>query len=67
MAMNTRFGDILLEEGLDDAVRAVAAGSPEWPAVLIETESRLRHDEEFVRGFEVKAADVGRSRGCCDC
>jgi hypothetical protein len=27
--------------------------------VLIETESRMRHDEDFVRRFEAKAADVG--------
>jgi AcrR family transcriptional regulator len=59
MEMNTRFGDILLEHGLDDAVRAVAAENPEWLAVLIETESRLRHDEEFVRRFEARAEDVG--------
>ena len=59
MEMNTRFGDILLAGGLDEAVRAVAAESPEWLAVLIETESRLRHDEDFVRRFEAKAEDVG--------
>jgi hypothetical protein len=27
--------------------------------VLIETESQMRHDEDFVRRFEAKAADVG--------
>ena len=59
MDMNTRFGDILVENGLDEAVRAVAAENPEWLAVLIETESRLRHDEDFVRRYEAKAADVG--------
>jgi len=59
MEMNTRFGDILLESGLPDAFRALTAESPEWIAVLIETESRLRHDEEFVRRFESKAADAG--------
>lgn len=59
MEMNTRFGDILLASGLDDAFRALTAENPEWLAVLIETESRLRHDEEFVRRFEAKAADVG--------
>jgi AcrR family transcriptional regulator len=59
MEMNTRFGDILLESGLDDAFRALTAESPEWLAVLIETESRMRHDEDFVRRFDGKAADVG--------
>jgi AcrR family transcriptional regulator len=58
MEMNTRFGDILLESGLDEAFRALTAENPEWLAVLIETESRLRHDEDFVRRFEAKAADV---------
>jgi hypothetical protein len=56
--MNTRFGDLLLEEGLHAAFRALAAESPEWLAVLIETESRMRHDEDFVRRLEAKAADT---------
>jgi TetR/AcrR family transcriptional regulator, transcriptional repressor of aconitase len=59
MEMNTRFGDILLESGLADAFRELTAESPEWLAVLIETEARLRHDEDFVRRFESKAADAG--------
>ena len=58
MEMNTRFGDILLESGLDEAFRALAAESPEWLAVLIETESRLRHDEDFVRRFDAKGEDT---------
>lgn len=61
MEMNTRFGDILLEGGLDAAFRALAAESPEWLAVLIETEGRMRHDEDFVRRFEARSpsADAG--------
>jgi len=58
MEMNTRFGDILLQEGLDEAFRALTAENPEWLAVLIETESRMRHDEDFVRRFEAKANDT---------
>jgi AcrR family transcriptional regulator len=58
MGMNTRFGNILLEGGLHEAFRALAAESPEWLAVLIETESRMRHDEDFVRRFEAKANDT---------
>ena len=58
MEMNTRFGDILLKRGLDEAFRALTAENPEWLAVLIETESRLRHDEDFVRRFEAKSADA---------
>src|SRR3954453_17441412 len=59
MEMNSRFGDILLESGLDDAFRALTAESPEWLAVLIETGSRMRHDGASVRRFESKAADTG--------
>jgi TetR/AcrR family transcriptional regulator, transcriptional repressor of aconitase len=55
METSTRFGDILLEGGLHEAFRAMAAESPEWLGVLIETEGRLRHDEDFVRRFEARA------------
>jgi TetR/AcrR family transcriptional regulator, transcriptional repressor of aconitase len=58
MEMNTRLGNILLEGGLHEAFRALAAESPEWLAVLIETEGRMRHDDDFVRRFEAKAADA---------
>jgi TetR/AcrR family transcriptional regulator, transcriptional repressor of aconitase len=58
MEMNTRFGDILVEEGLAAAFRAMSKESPEWLAVLIETESRMRHDEDFVRRFEARGADT---------
>jgi len=58
MEMNTRFGDILMGSGLDAAFRALTAENPEWLAVLIETESRMRHDEDFVRRLEAKATDA---------
>jgi TetR/AcrR family transcriptional regulator, transcriptional repressor of aconitase len=58
VGMSTRFTDLIFESGLHDAFRALTAESPEWLAVLIETEGRLRHDEDFVRRFEAKAADV---------
>jgi AcrR family transcriptional regulator len=59
MEMSTRFGDLVLQSGLHEAFRALTSESPEWLAVLIETESQMRHDEDFVRRFEAKAADVG--------
>jgi AcrR family transcriptional regulator len=59
MEMSTRFGDILLESGLDAAFRALTAENPEWLAVLIETESRMRHDDDFVQRLTAKAADTG--------
>jgi hypothetical protein len=37
---------------------ALTAENPEWLAVPIETESRMRHDEDFVRRFEARAADT---------
>ena len=58
MQTNLRFGDILFDRGLDAALRAIAEESPEWLAVLIETESRLRHDEDFVRRFEARGEDT---------
>ena len=58
MEMNTRFVDLLFQSGIHEAFRALAAESPEWLAVLIETESRMRHDEEFVRRFEAKSAEI---------
>jgi AcrR family transcriptional regulator len=59
MEMSTRFGDLVVQSGLHEAFRALTSESPEWLAVLIETESRMRHDEDFLRRFEAKAADVG--------
>jgi AcrR family transcriptional regulator len=58
METSRRFGDILAESGLDEAFRTLTKEDPEWLNVLIETESRLRHDEDFVRRFEAKAADA---------
>ena len=58
MEMNTRFGDLLLESGIEAAFRALTAENPEWLAVLIETESRMRHDEDFVHRLEAKSADA---------
>jgi AcrR family transcriptional regulator len=55
MEMSTRFGDVLLDGGLHEAFRALAAEEPDWLAVLIETESRMRHDEDFVRRVEARA------------
>lgn len=54
-AMTRRFGDILVERGLDEAVRAIANENPEWLGVLIEAQSKLRHDDEFVRRLDAKA------------
>src|SRR5438309_7476492 len=55
MEMNTRFGDLLLEFGVDTAFRALTAENPEWLAVLIESEGRMSHDEDFVRRFDAQS------------
>jgi AcrR family transcriptional regulator len=58
--MNRRFGDILVERGLDETVRAIANESPEWLGVLIEVEGKLRHDPEFVRRMEAHQGESSR-------
>jgi AcrR family transcriptional regulator len=63
---NRRLGDILLERGLDDAVRAIAAESPAWLGVLIEAQTKLRHDPEFMRKMEIREAESSRLLGWFD-
>jgi AcrR family transcriptional regulator len=43
-----RYESLLTEEGVDAALRAIAAADRDWLTVLIETEVRLWHDSEFV-------------------
>jgi TetR/AcrR family transcriptional regulator, transcriptional repressor of aconitase len=58
---NRRYGDLMIERGLDAALREMAKESPEWLAVLIEVESHGRHDEDFVsRLMAAHAPDSGR-------
>jgi TetR/AcrR family transcriptional regulator, transcriptional repressor of aconitase len=52
MRVNAGFQRIFTEQGLDAAVRAIASEDPAWLGVLIETQSKLRHDPEFVRRME---------------
>lgn len=49
---NRRFIDLLVEQGLDQAIREMSKESPEWLGVLIEVESALRNDEDFVKRLE---------------
>ena len=46
---NRRFIDLIVERGLEQAVRATTSESRDWLGVLIEVETRLRHDEDFNR------------------
>jgi AcrR family transcriptional regulator len=52
MDTSRRLSGVLFERGPDEALRAIAGESPEWIGVLIEAESKLRHDPEFVRRYE---------------
>ncbi len=46
---SVRYVSLLTDEGVDAALRAIAAADRNWLTVLIETEVRLWHDPEFVR------------------
>lgn len=50
--ISVRFAALVGTEGLDAAIREMAGEDPAWLGVLIETESQLRHDPEFVRRME---------------
>jgi TetR/AcrR family transcriptional regulator, transcriptional repressor of aconitase len=50
--IGVRLTGLVSTEGLDAAIREMAAEDPAWLGVLIETESRLRHDADFVRHME---------------
>jgi TetR/AcrR family transcriptional regulator, transcriptional repressor of aconitase len=51
-----RYIDLLVDGGLDDAVRAMAGEDREWLGVVLETQGRLRPDEEFHRRLEEESA-----------
>ena len=58
--VNSRFQRVFAEQGLEAAVRAMAAEDPTWLGVLIETQSKLRHDAEFVRRLEAAYDEMPR-------
>jgi TetR/AcrR family transcriptional regulator, transcriptional repressor of aconitase len=58
--LSTRYVDLIVERGLDDAVRAMANEDPELLGVLMEVQGRLRHDEEFQRRMSENAGDRDR-------
>jgi AcrR family transcriptional regulator len=49
---NRRYVDLLVEEGLDGAMRSMANENPEWLGVVLEVQGRLRHDPQFVERLE---------------
>src|SRR3954469_21727226 len=44
---NLRYQDVMVDEGLEALLRAIAAADTVWLRVLIETEVKLLHDPRF--------------------
>ena len=57
---NLRYLNLIVDHGLDEAMRAMANESSEWLGVLLEVQGRLRHDPEFVRKLEERTHDRDR-------
>jgi TetR/AcrR family transcriptional regulator, transcriptional repressor of aconitase len=57
--VNRQFIGVIAKGGLAEALREITKQDPEFLAVLIETESRLRHDEDFVRRLEALSEELG--------
>jgi AcrR family transcriptional regulator len=53
-----RYESVLTEEGIDAALRAIAAADRNWLTVLIETELKLWHDPEFMRRMSSRQEDT---------
>lgn len=53
--VNRRYTALMQDQGMDAAIRGIADEDPELLGMLIEIESHLRHDEEFVRKLEAVA------------
>lgn len=49
--VNRHFIELIGSGGLAEGLRGIASEDPEFLAVLIETHSRMRHDEDFVRSM----------------
>jgi AcrR family transcriptional regulator len=56
---NRHFVELIASGGLADALREIAGEDPEFLAVLIETHSRMRHDEDFVRSMTEASEELG--------
>jgi AcrR family transcriptional regulator len=54
--VNRRYVEAVTAGGFAEAIRELAREDPELLAVLIETEARLNHDEDFTRRMEASSA-----------
>src|SRR5215472_6521161 len=57
--VNMQFLGLIAEGGLAEALREIARLDPEFLNVLIETESKLRRDEDFVRRMTEASEELG--------
>lgn len=60
-ADQARFGRIWLDEGYDEAVRAIVAEDPAWLGVYLESVRRLRTDPDFARRRQEAGAALSRA------
>jgi TetR/AcrR family transcriptional regulator, transcriptional repressor of aconitase len=60
LSESNRYVDLLVGQGLEATFREMAGESSEWLGVLIEVESRLRHNEDFMRRMQANADGTAR-------
>ena len=58
--VNRHYVELLLERGVDDAIREMARESPEWLGVMLEAQAKLHHDSEFLRRMEPPGGQLQR-------
>jgi TetR/AcrR family transcriptional regulator, transcriptional repressor of aconitase len=58
--LNSRFVGLIIEQGVDDAVRSMAEQDSDLLWVILEVQSRLRHDKELERRLEERTPDRDR-------
>ncbi|HXY80724.1 MAG TPA: helix-turn-helix domain-containing protein [Gaiellaceae bacterium] len=56
--VNRHYIELLVERGIDDAIREMAHESPEWLGVMLEAQAKLHHDPEFLRRMEPPAGQL---------
>ena len=54
--------ETMRESGFAGGLREIATTDPDLLAVLVETDTRFRHDEDFVQRMRTASADAGPDR-----
>jgi AcrR family transcriptional regulator len=57
--LNARFVDLIVQRGIDEAVRSMAEEDAELLWVMFEVQARLRHDKEFERRLAARTREGG--------